>query len=249
MANPPPLEIPAVLGFNSKSFDLNHIQQITPSGRGYLQALDRTTPMWVAEYQTPGLSDTAYDQAIAFLMRLEGAMGTFLAYDPRRPMPRAYQSYSLLSDPWTRSGYDTPVVIGFDYEYSQLSLEQLATGAIITAGDYISFFYDGIWYLFRSMTNAVANASGQAVIEVKPRPYLPEDFTSADVRYRKACCEMKVIGGYKENDTVDTTPSFSFRAVQFLNRSVPASVLDTDQIWRTDSGFFVSDENGNIIAF
>ena len=39
------------------------------------------------------------------------------------------------------------------------------------------------------------------------------------VRYRRACCQMKVIGGFKEEDSVDTFPKVSFKAFQFIDRS------------------------------
>lgn len=239
--------MPSTLGFNSKVFTLHSTQQITPSGRGYIQTLERTTPVWMAEYQTPGLVDGAYDDANAFLMSLDQSMNTFLAWDPRRVMPRAYQHMQLTADPWTRAGWAAPEVDAFDYEFSTLSLQGLVTGAIISPSDYISFFYDGIWYLFRTISGAVGSATGRASVEVRPRPYLPNTFTSAAVRYRKACCEMKMLGGYAEKDTVEENPSFSFKAVQFLNRSTPAPSSDPDEIWVTDTGFFISDETGDIL--
>lgn len=248
MASPEPLELPTTLGFNSKVFDLNLLQQLSPSGRGYIQALDRTTPMWIAEYQTPGLRDHVYDAAISFLMRLDGSMNTFLGYDPRRPMPRAYQHMSIASDPWTGAGFDAPLVDDFDYEFSTISLSQMAPGAVITSGDYVSFKYLGIWYLFRAMSSAIADPSGGATIEVRPRPYMPDTFTSAEVRYRRACCEMKMIGRYEEKDNVEENPSFFFRAVQFINRSTDAAT-EEGYFWRTSAGALVADESGNVIRF
>lgn len=241
-----PLEIPVEMGFRSKTFDLNSIQQITPSGRGYIQTLERTTPLWTAEYTTGLLRDNRYDETIAFLDGLDGSMNTFLAFDPRRPMPRAYQHLPLASDPWTRPTFAAPRIVSFDYEASTLLLDRLATGAIISKGDYLSVNYQGIWYLFRSRWHAVADGDGFASIEVRPRPEMPDTvgnpFVATNIRYRKACAEMKMVGRPQERDDVDSLPFFSFKAVQFIDRSTDAEE-DVVYLAVTESGFVLATED------
>lgn len=212
------LSMPALLGFKSKVFDLMHKQQVTPIGSGgFIQTIERTTPFWSAKYTTPPLRDTRYDETIAFLDSLEGAVNPFYAFDPRRVMPRAYASSPIASDPWTQTGQTAPRVTAFSFNLATITLDRLQNGAIITKGDYISFKVGNIWYLFRSMDTftVVANV---ATLHVQPRPNLVGTLPVAIV-YRQAGISMKMVGGYQEDDSVDTFPAFTFAAVQFSDRT------------------------------
>lgn len=208
--------------FNSKVFRQGYMQQTTPSGQqGFVQTLNRSSPFWLAQYTTPGLNGTRYNEFITFLDQLEGSMNTFLAYDPRRPMPFAYRTQALASDPWTQTGFAAPLMAGFDYANSTLTMQRLQNGAIVTAGDYISFIDHNCWYLFRIQSNYVIAGNAQ-VMSVKPRPNIVGYSAPVDTRYRKACCEMKIIGEVEETDSVDDAgTSFKFNAGQFTNR-IPA---------------------------
>jgi len=212
------LEIPTGVGFNSKEFRLVTKQQITPVA-GFIQTANRTNPFWIAQYTTNPLRDTQYDAAIAFLDQLQGSMNTFLAYDPRRPMPRAYQTQTVASDPWTQSGQPNPKLVSSDYTASTLSLSAVAAGAVFTSGDYISFQYNNIWYLFRIAVTAVAGGT-TITLSVNPPPPTIAATANLVIRYRKACAEMKMIGNYKETDSVDGKPVLSWNAAQFLNVAV-----------------------------
>lgn len=211
------IEIPEVLGFEKKVFDLSYKQQINPEGSGFIQTLDRATPAWYAEFTTPPLAGEKLGIAQAFIDSLEGALNSFQAYDPGRIMPYAYRGLSVLSDPWTQTGQTAPRVTARDYANSTLTIDRLENGAIITKGDLISF-HDGVaWHLYRSAADAVV--SGNAVIlAVKPRP-MPINTLPSNIRYRKACFEAKIIGGVKWEGSVSTPDSLSFKAVQFINRA------------------------------
>lgn len=220
MALATPIEIPTGLGFRSKQFQIGNYQQISPGGAGFVQTVQRSEPLWWAEYESAPLNDTRYAEAIAFLLALEGSMETFLAYDPRRVMPMAYASSQLTSNPWTQAGQTAPRVVATDFAASTLSLDRMATAAIITAGDYISFLIGKIWYLYRAQETKIV-ASSTVTVKVKPRPnlYTGANTLPADVRYRRACCAMKMIGNLDETDTLDSLPVFKFRAFQMLDRS------------------------------
>lgn len=212
------ISMPSLMGFRSKVFNLAHKQQVTPIGTGgFIQTIERTTPFWTAKFVTPPLRDSRYDEAIAFLDSLEGAINPFYAFDPRRVMPRAYATSPLASDPWTQTGQTAPRVTAFSYSSGTLTFDRLQNGAIITKGDYISFKIGNLWYLFRAIATftVVANV---ATIAVEPRPNLVGSLPVAIV-YRQAGCAMKMIGGYQEDDSVETSPSFTFAAVQFADRT------------------------------
>jgi len=206
------IELPPYL--NSRSFKLEHVQQLTPSGQsGFIQTLSRSEPFWRAEYSTPGLDGTRYNEMITFLELLEGSLNTFLAYDPRRPMPYAYRDQPITANPW-----GAPNATAYSYPNSTITLSGVAAGADITAGDYISFQQGLIWYLFRS-TQTVTSSGADIVLPVKPRPNI-QGALNVPVRYKMACCEMKMLQQYDERDSVDEIgPQFSFTGAQYVARA------------------------------
>lgn len=208
------IEIPTTVGFKSRSFDLRHAQQVTNvGGSGFIQTINRSAPFWTAEYETPPMNDTKENEARVFLDSLEGAMNTFLAYDPKRIMPQAYKGLSEGSAPW-----GTPTITGYDYANSNIDLASMTVGAQITKGDYISVEIDDVWYLFRAMQSVTVGVGGTvADLIVRPRPNFLS-FSTTAIRYIRACCEMKMIGEPKWADEVGIPASVQFAAGQFVNR-------------------------------
>lgn len=209
-----PIELPNPLSVNKKTFDLSDVQQLSPVGSGFIQTIDRTTPFWVAGYSTPPLNDEKDQVFQAFMDSLEGSRNTFLAYDPRRPRPYAYRNTS--GESWLVMGAPAKVVDTL-YESSQLRLTEFAPGAIITQGDYISFRDGYIWRLYRSKETLVADEDGNMLITVRPRPVPLQNI--CNLRLNKACAEMKVMGKYSKNDSVESYPTYEFTAVQYINRA------------------------------
>jgi len=223
------IEIPALVGFTSKEFRLVYKQQLTAVSAGYIQTADRADPFWIAQYQTNPLRDDQYDAAIAFLDSLQGSRNSFLGYDPRRPMPRAYQTQPLGNNPLVQAGYPNLIIGEADYTSQGVALYRVAVGAVFTAGDYLSWLdVDNVWNLHRVKQTVVAASNGPVAVSVEPRPKpffhagppSTDWMTGYAVRYRKACAEMKMIGNYKETDSVDSKPVLSWQATQFNNRSV-----------------------------
>ena len=210
------IEIPSVVGFKEKSFDLGYKQQINPEGVGFIQTLDRLSPMWYAEYMTPPLAGTKLAEAQNFIDSLEGSMNTFLAYDPNKVMPYAYRTQPTTDDPWTQTGQPAPRITARDYALSTITLDRLQNGAVISKGDLISFNDSVSWHLFRCATDVVV-AGNTATLSVKPRPRTIVTLPS-NIRYRKACFEAKIIGGVTYKGDVNAPDSLSFKAVQFVNR-------------------------------
>ena len=211
----PALEIPSLVGFNSKVFDIGHYQSMNPTGNtGFIQTLNRSSPTWFAEYGTPGLIGERYNETRSFLDLLEGSMNPFLGFDPRRPMPYAYRTLSTSATPWGTA----PKITAQDYANSLITIADTTVGAVITKGDYISVQVNNIWYLFRVQENWVSLGTPFSIV-VKPRPNIAGLVGNEPIRYRKACIEMKMIGGVEESDSVDDLPAFRFRAAQFTRRA------------------------------
>lgn len=212
-------EFPTSLRFERKSFDIGYKQQVNPEAVGFIQTIDRLTPMWWAEYTSVPIPIANLGVVQAFFDSLEGAMNTIQAWDPDRIMPLAYRGLSPdTNDPWTQTGQTSPRVTARDYTASTLTIDRLENGAIITAGDLISF-YDGVgWHLYRAAANYVV-ASNTATVLVKPRPRTAATLP-ANVRYRRACFEGKILGGVKWTSSVGVPDTVTFKVAQFINRTV-----------------------------
>jgi hypothetical protein len=217
MALATPIEMPVPLRVKAKTFDLDHMQNISPVGAGFIQSIDRGPPMWYATYTTPELSPDAASVFQAFLDELEGSHGTFLAYDPRKPRPLS--SMAVLSgEPWVQTGQPAARVINADYNAGTLQLDRLENGYVLRAGDYISFQRSNAWYLHRVKGSGATVASNGATVSVVPRPQT----NTADVtaRLTRACCAMKMIGKPEVKDDVEQIgPMYTFNGVQFIDRS------------------------------
>lgn len=215
-----PIEMPQPLPIRSKVFSLNYRQNISFIGPGFSQTLERGVPAWSAKYTSSPLSPARYQTLMAFLLKLDGASGTFLGFDPRYEMPHAYSSLAVTEDPWTQAGQTAPRVTAANYANSTLTVDRLASSAIITPTDYISVKVGECWHLFR-ITAVSSIVSNTATVYVKPRPLFEGSANlPADVRYRRACCEMRFLPPYTETDSVDTLPIVEFNAVQFFSKVV-----------------------------
>lgn len=215
------IEIPTIRGFNSKVFDLAHRQQLTAAGAGAIQTIDRSRPMWVAEYTTPSFFNAEdADNMQSFLDRLEMSKNPFLAYDPRRIMPKAYASLPITARPWTQAGHQESRLVATSFADSTLSLDRLRPGAVISNGDYISVFINPAWYIFRVVTGIIV-AGNTATVSVIPRPVIT-GIPAVNIRYTKAVCAMKLVERADISSSVESGTSFSFSAAQFINRGSAA---------------------------
>lgn len=217
MTLPTPVEMPYPLPVNTKVFDLNFNQDVSPVGSGFIQTIERAYPMWVCSFDTPPLIDDRLNTFQAFLDALEGAFVPFLGFDPRRPKPYYYRTAPLASQPWTAG---TVTVNSGNHVASTLSLSGFVAGAHLTRGDYIAHQQgDGPgWYLHRVRANINADGSGNCSPVVTPRPL--DTFASSPARLTRACAAFKMLGRPKTKDGVgDGGTSFSFQGVQFIDRS------------------------------
>ncbi len=209
-----PIEMPVPLPVNSKVFDLNFVQAVSPVGAGFIQTLDRAEPMWVAQYTTPPLNDTREVAFQSFLDKLNGSGNCFLGYDPRRPKPWAYRQAT--SEVWLANPAVSAQVSEADYSDSALTLTGLLSNAVLTAGDYIAYKRSNAWFCHRVVTGGVASA-GNLTVTVVPRPR--NSVTAVNARLLRAPAAMKLIGRIEKQDKVDSLPQYTFSAVQFIDRT------------------------------
>ncbi len=215
-----PIEMPNPLPVKQKSFDLAFVQDTTPVTGGFLQTINRTSPLWVAKYTTPPLSASREQAFQAFLDLLDGATNTFMAFDPRRPLP-----YNYVGNPngWLSGSGAQVNLVNTNPAASTITLSGFKPGALIASGDYICFQIGNAWYLHRFNGNWVADGSGNIAAAVV-RPF-PQAFVSeVTCRLTRAGCEMKILGGVTKTDQIeDIGPVYSFSAYQFIDRTTPGS--------------------------
>ena len=213
-------EMPNPLPVNAKVFDLMRIQNVSPVNGGFFQSIDRISPLWTAKYQTPPLTPVREQALQAFLDGLQGSIYTFLGFDPRRPKPYTYMSYAYGVKPWEQSSNSTTISAASN-SASTITIGGLANGAVLTAGDYVSWFNassNNIWYLHRITVGATA-ASNSATVTVQPAPINVSSGANF-ARLERACAEMKVVGGIQKTDKVeDIGPTYAWSAVQHISRS------------------------------
>lgn len=209
-----PLEMPNPLPVNSKMFDLGFIQDMTPVGAGFIQTIERSGALWVAQYSTPPLTPARDQLFQAFLDGLYGSNGAFIGFDPRRPRPL---TSGLSGSPWAQVVGVQPSCVTASYISGQLHITGLANGFVISPGDYCAFQRGQAWYLHRSKD--LVTISGNAVtLNVVPRPV--SSAVAVGVRFNRAGAAMKLIGKVTKNDKVDDVgPTYQFNAVQFVDRN------------------------------
>lgn len=203
----PALEPPSIFPIRTKVFRILHKQQVTASGAGFIQTIERSLPKWYCEFQTAPMDrkGVSYGAMLQWLESLEGSLGTFLAFDPTRPKPL----YNM------KFGGSPPAaqIVDIDYSSGRIQVSGLAASRL-TAGDYVSYQHGLIWRLYR----CINDLQSDGWIYVVPRP-LEHSGLPITLRLERPAAEFKMLGDYVEDDTVDSQPTFKFSGFQFINRA------------------------------
>lgn len=201
--------MPNPLPVNAKSFDLAFVEDLSPVAPGFIQTIERAPPMWIAKYSTPPLTPARERTFQSFLDALYGSANTFLGFDPRHPRPFTYPT----GTPW-----GSPTVTSVTFGSSQIVLGGLNVGAVLGGHDYLSFQVGNEWRLYRIIVGGTANGSGALTLSVVPKPRAITG--NPAVRLVRACAAMKILGGIQKSDRLeDGGPTYSFTAVQFVDRA------------------------------
>jgi hypothetical protein len=210
-----PVEMPNPLPVNAKTFDLGYIQDMTPVGAGFIQTIERSSALWMASYTTPPLSNIREQAFQAFIDSLYGAQGSFLGFDPRRPRPL---NSGASGSPWAATLGVQPTCTAASYADGQLAVSLLAVGFQFAPGDYVAFQRSNAWYLHRVIIPATVAGDGTVTLNVVPRPI--SSSTVVNCRFNRAACAMKIIGKVNKADKVlDSGPTYTFTAAQFIDRT------------------------------
>lgn len=115
---------------------------------------------WEADIQLPAMQRDNAEEWVAFLMSLYGQKGTFLLGDPLGATAQGSAS--------TAAG--TPVVNGASQTGGTLAIDGLPASATnyLKAGDYIQLGSGATSQLYKVLTDASSNGSGEATLDIWP---------------------------------------------------------------------------------
>lgn len=224
------LPMPNPLPVNAVTFNLTPVQMLTPTntgGGGFIQSIDRTTPMWTAKYVTRPLASTsgsAYQNWIRWLDLLEGSNYPFQAFHPRFPVPQVFMSQmpgALTSHPWgaapvvSANNFSDPGYIINGVQQGTLTLSGLTVGTVLSPGDFISYQNGNLLLLYRVTDWAGPGAISKVAVKPRPQDVIS---TSLAVNLSKPCCAMKLTGVPSWTDDVSSFPICTITAAQYMER-------------------------------
>jgi hypothetical protein len=137
------------------------------SANGTTYGKDFGSALWQVSFTTGPIPN---DDALAYealLNSLDGVIGSFEAYDLRRPYPRATPDGSGASD---------GVLASVNTNNKAITLSGLAASQVVSRGDYLSFTYGTSRALHQVMETVTANGSG-VTPEFEVRPHLRPGWT------------------------------------------------------------------------
>jgi hypothetical protein len=192
------------------TFNLKHF--VKGSGMGG-PVVDSRDPLWVAEYDTPPLTNLQLVEWRAWWVSLRGGIMPIYGYDPKLPYPVRYPGgVSSL----TRAGggaFDGTATITAIATRS-ITLGTLPAGFILTAGDKIGLIHGTRRSLHMIVESVTANGSGVATVSVEPKIPTTIFSTSSTANLVRPVCRMMVVADSWSNPTdIDAEP-ISFAAEQ-----------------------------------
>lgn len=187
------------MDFADQTFELVSRQEQSRTAYGRTIVKDLGSALWVATYTTwpiPNADSLAYE---AQLHVLDGSVGVFDAWDLRREYPRI------------GSSWNDGVLSSVNADNKHLSLSGLASGQVLSPGDYLSFGTA----LHQVIVGATASGGG-ATVEV--RPHIRPGFTiGGAVKVRQPRVSFAIVPGsmsVKANGALHTV--ITFQAMQAI---------------------------------
>jgi hypothetical protein len=207
----PRTDIMDAIGVVDTSFRLVHRQEASRTAAGRTIVKDLGGPLWRAEMTTRPYRHSEAARIEAMFQSLDGAIGTFEAWDLRKCFTVHDPSGSL------NTGAVAIAALGVDGR--SLSLDGLPAGYVMTPGDYLSFDYGAgpSRALHRIMEDAAADAAGLTpVFEVRPH-IRPGASVNAAVRLEKPAAIMALEpDSFEASMSSVATTVIRFSALQVL---------------------------------
>jgi hypothetical protein len=167
---------PPTSGAAQQQFDIERIDAMAPEAGQRIGGVQQGFPLWKLVWTLGNIGVDRTDAWQAFFDQIRGATRRFLAWDLRRPYPKAYASTGFAgmtragggSFDGTATSWSETITADGD---SEVTLHGLPAGFVLGAGDYIGFAWTASetsvaglpWHApVRIVTGDVADGSGVA---------------------------------------------------------------------------------------
>lgn len=189
-------------------FEIQRVDYAAPETSGAIGGVQAGWPVWMMRLSLTAVRFEQADILRAWHRRLRGQQRKFLGRDTWRPFPVAYRRHGFRNMlrvgggafDGTASGWSQTIDANGD---AWLRLDGLASGLILSAGDYVGFKWssadaaEGEYDRFTLASvneRAIANAAGTIVVEIDPvvPAWVPED---AVAYLERPACLMKLVDG------------------------------------------------------
>lgn len=157
-----PLNTPTNIGIANITFSAENVVAISQSPFTLSQQIiAHKGQRWSASISLPPMKRVDAEEWIAFLLSLNGPVGTFLLGDPNGVNPQGSASVTA----------GTPLVNGADQTGDTLSIDGLpvSVSGYLKAGDYIQLGSGVTSSLYKVLTTTNTNSLGQATLDIWPR--------------------------------------------------------------------------------
>ncbi|MFG1184364.1 hypothetical protein [Xanthobacter aminoxidans] len=219
-----PRSFPAGAGFITVDFKLGDLSVQNTLENGAIQVMEMGEALWSATFTTfeMTMADRQRWQAWALTLRLGKP---FYAYDPEKVYPTAYGA-SVLN--LTRAGggaYDGTATLAA-VTAKTVQLTGLPNGYKASAGDMLSFPWNGGTALHMVVEDATASGSGGVTLTVAPPVRLsPLPSISSTVQLVQPVCVMKLKPGTFSAPAGFQPQSVTFEAVQDITGASTADYV------------------------
>lgn len=206
MVHIPDLIPDGLIAADGYKFSLMYRQEQSRMSSGITLVKDFGTPLFVMEATTHALLNDDVLELEAKIERLDNGLGTFTAWDVRKPFPKLHPKGDFA---------DTAKIATVGSDKKSLSLYDLPPNFKLSVGDYLSFQSTGWASLHRVVSPVTADENG-ATLQFEVRPHLWfSAVADTPVRLRKPSTVMGLLP-----NSVIVTPvnslcsSVSFKAIQ-----------------------------------
>jgi hypothetical protein len=189
------------------TFSPSYGQEYSGQASGIIIAKDLRPALWKVTATTVPLKFSDANDIQALLEGLSGSIQTFYLFNPLRPYPKMAPIVDTTCEINT---------LGTDG--LSLSLKGLASGAVISRGDMISFSYGGrpSQALHRVLETVTVSGGGTTVEFAVSPPPRPGYLTSTPVTLNKPYGEFRMVSPFVPNHDTVITATYSFTAIQVL---------------------------------
>lgn len=204
-----PVEMPTMY-VALQQFEPLRVDYGAPEASGRIGGVQAGFPLWQMVCSLSRMPIEYSDQWRAWLTGMRGATRRLIGRDLARQLPRAYVEAGSLPGGFDGEASDWSETINADGD-SELTLEGLPVGLILSQGDYIDFRYtateDAIaglaWrHLARVVEGGTADGSGDVTVTIEP-PMPTAVPGSATAHVSETGCVMALILEQTNIDAVD----------------------------------------------